>query len=53
VIILHRGAKLMLDNGRCKRIEYGDKSVSKPNTYYVNCGGFSNIFFRPSDLPRS
>jgi len=52
VLILHRGAKLLLDSGRCKRIEYGDKSVSKPNTYYVNCGGPRNHFFKPSDLPR-
>ncbi len=52
VVILHRGAKHFLDSGRCKRIEYGDKSVSKPNTYYVNCGGPRNHFFKPSDLPR-
>ena len=52
VIIIHRGARYMLDQGRCKRIEYGDKSVSKPNTYYVNCGS-RNLFFKPSDLPRS
>jgi hypothetical protein len=52
VAILHRGAKHFLDSGRCKRIEYGDKSTSKPNTYYVNCGGPRNLFFKPSDLPR-
>ena len=52
VVILHRGAKHFLDSGRCKRIEYADKSISKPNTYYVNCGGPRNIFFMPSDLPR-
>lgn len=51
VQLLHRGAKHFLDSGRCKRIAYGDKSVSKPNTYYVNCGS-RNHFFTPSDLPR-
>jgi hypothetical protein len=52
VVILHRGAKHFIDSGRCKRVEWGDKSVSKPNTYYVNCGGPRNLFFKPSDLPR-
>ncbi len=52
VAILHRGAKHFLDSGRCKQIEYADKSTSKPNTYYVNCGGPRNHFFKPSDLPR-
>ena len=52
VIILHRGAKHFIDSGRCARIEYGDKSTSKANTYYVNCGGPRNHFFKPSDLPR-
>ena len=42
VLILNRGATHFLHSGRCKRIEYGDKSVSKPNTYYVNCGGPRN-----------
>ena len=51
VQILHRGARHFLDSGRCNRIAYGDKSVSKPNTYYVNCGS-RNHFFTPSDLPR-
>lgn len=51
VLILHRAARHFLDSGRCKRIEYGDKSVSKANTYYVNCGGPRNLFFTPSDLP--
>lgn len=47
--ILHKGALFMLNSGRCSRVEYGDKSVSKPNTYYVNCGA-ENLFFRPSDI---
>ena len=52
VAILHRGAKHFLNSGRCKQIEYADKSTSRPNTYYVNCGGPQNHFFKPSDLPR-
>jgi hypothetical protein len=51
VQILHRGAKHYLDSGRCARVEFADKSTSKPNTYYVNCGG-ANLFFTPADLPR-
>lgn len=47
--ILYKGATKFLNSGQCTSIEYGDKSVSKPNTYYINCGG-PNIFFIPSDL---
>ena len=47
--ILYKGATKLLNSGQCANVEYGDKSVSKPNTYYVNCGG-PNIFFTPSDL---
>ena len=47
--ILYKGATKFLNSGQCANVEYGDKSVSKPNTYYVNCGGL-NIFFTPSDL---
>lgn len=50
VRILHRGAFHFLESGRCKRVEYAHKSVSKPNTYFVNCGG-ANLFFTPADLP--
>lgn len=49
VEILHKGALKFLNSGVCKRVELADKSVSKPNTYYVNCGG-PNIFFTPDDL---
>ena len=47
--ILYSGATKFLNSGQCAYVEYGDKSVSKPNTYFVNCGG-PNIFFTPSDL---
>ena len=52
ILVLHRGAKHFLNTGRCDHIEYGDKSTNKQNTYYVNCGGSPNLFFKPSDLPR-
>jgi hypothetical protein len=48
--ILTKGALQFLNQGRCTQVEYADKSVSKPNTYYVNCGGPTNIFFTPNDL---
>jgi hypothetical protein len=44
--ILNKGAIKLLDSGICKYVEYGDKSTTKANTYYVNCGG-SNLFFTP------
>ncbi len=47
--ILYKGATKFLNSGQCENVEYADKSVSKPNTYFVNCGG-PNIFFTPSDL---
>lgn len=50
VDILYRGARKFLSSGQCKHIEYADKSTSRPNTYYVNCGGPSNLFFTPADL---
>jgi len=52
VLILRRGAQHFLKTRRCDQIEYGDKSVNKSNTYYVNCGGSRNLFFKPSDLPK-
>lgn len=49
VRILYKGAIKLLDEGRCTRVEFGDKSISKANTYYLNCGG-SNIFFKSGDV---
>ncbi|MGI0120165.1 SH3 domain-containing protein [Zooshikella sp. RANM57] len=50
VRILYAAGKYFLDSKKCNEIEYGDKSISKPNTYYLNCGG-PNHFFKPSDIP--
>jgi len=47
--ILYKGATKFLNSRQCANVEYGDKSTSKPNTYYINCGG-KNLFFTPSDL---
>jgi hypothetical protein len=52
VEILYAAAKHFLESKKCKKIEYGDKSTSKPNTYYLNCGGTKNHFFKLSDIPR-
>jgi hypothetical protein len=48
--VLCRGARHLLATGRCARVEYGDKSLSRPGTFFVNCGG-SNLFFTAADLP--
>lgn len=50
VDILRRGAAKFLESGRCTHVAYADKSVSRPNTYYLNCGGPVNVFFTPADL---
>ena len=47
--ILYKGALKVLNSGKCSRVEYGDKSTSKANTYYVNCGG-PNLFFTSGDM---
>lgn len=44
VQIITKGALKYLNNGICDKIEYGDKSINKKNTYYINCGG-QNYFF--------
>jgi hypothetical protein len=50
VNVIWRGAKHMLDTGECSRIALGDKSISKPNTYYVTCEDATNHFFTAEDL---
>jgi hypothetical protein len=48
--ILCRGALHMLAAGRCARVEYGEKSMSRPGSFFVNCGG-PNIFFTAEEIP--
>jgi hypothetical protein len=47
--ILWKGANLMLKQGRCTRVVSGDKSTSKPNTYYVSDGP-RNYYFTANDV---
>jgi hypothetical protein len=51
VEVLHAVARYYLELGKARRIEYGDKSVSKPGVYFLNSGDVANLFFRPSDIP--
>ncbi|OED45148.1 hypothetical protein AB833_00165 [Chromatiales bacterium (ex Bugula neritina AB1)] len=51
VEVLYFASHHFLEMGKCKTIEFGDKSVSKSGVYYLNCGGPSNLFFKPSDIP--
>lgn len=47
VVIIRKYAKGLLDSGTCSKIEYGNKSTSKKNTYFVLCAGESrNRFFQ-------
>lgn len=49
--ILQAAARFFLESGKTKRIEYGDRSGSRPNTYYFNFGGARNHFFTAKDIP--
>lgn len=56
VDILWRGANLVLAaRPECSRIDWADKSVNRPNTYYVTCdmnGSARNIFFTRAEVER-
>lgn len=49
VLLLWRGAKYMLDKGRCRKIDYADKSTSRGGTYFVQDGN-RNVYFTKADL---
>ena len=49
VAVLNKGAVKLLNSGKCSKVDAGDKSISKKNTYYVTCGG-RNVFFTPEDI---
>jgi hypothetical protein len=49
--ILHAAARYFIETGRARRVEFGDKSLNRANTYYLNFGGPSNHFFSPSEIP--
>ncbi|MGH9173058.1 MAG: SH3 domain-containing protein, partial [Vicinamibacterales bacterium] len=48
---LHKYSKKLLERGDCTAIDVGEKSVSRPNTYFVHCVGEArNRFFTSSDV---
>ena len=54
---LRKGAMMVLrKRPDCSQITIGDKSVNKPNTYYVTCrvnGSVENVFFTPAEVAAS
>jgi hypothetical protein len=51
VLLLRKYSLQLIMSGECRGIEYGDKSVNKPNQYYVVCVGEDRSrFFTPSDV---
>jgi hypothetical protein len=50
VDVLWKGAAYMLRTGRCSKVTLAHKSVSRPGTYYVSCGGSQNVFFTEADI---
>lgn len=51
VLILYAAAQYFLQVGEAKRIEFGNKSTSKPGVYFLNFGEPSNRFFKPAEIP--
>jgi len=51
VQILHAAARFYIETGQARKIEYGDKSVNRAGTYYLNFGGPKNHFFKVADIP--
>lgn len=49
IAILWRGAQYMLENGKCNRIDYADKSTSRPGVYFV-MDGYKKIYFTEDDI---
>lgn len=51
VHVLQAAARYFLETGKAQRVEYGDKSTSRPGVYYLNFGGPANHFFTSDDIP--
>ena len=49
VELLWAGATRLLEEGRCMKVVYAAKSLTKDNTYYFNCGDHS-VFLTPRDI---
>ncbi|MFO0857590.1 MAG: hypothetical protein U0640_09580 [Phycisphaerales bacterium] len=50
VLILHAAARYFLDTNKLSRVDWGDKSVTKPGMYYL-MEDAKNHFFFPNDIP--
>jgi hypothetical protein len=51
VEVLHAAARYYLQTGRARRVEYGDKSASKPGVYFLNVGEVSTSSSGPQLFP--
>lgn len=49
VEMLRAGAAQLLGDGRCQKVVYTAKSLTKENTYFFNCGDES-FFLTPQDI---
>lgn len=49
VELLNRAARKFLESGRCTRVDYGDRSMSRPGWYVISCDG-RNILFKRDDI---
>ena len=51
VELLQRAARKFIDDGRCGRVDYGDRSQSRPGWYVISCEG-RNILFTRDDIEK-
>lgn len=51
ILILWRGAKFLLDQGRCARVDYANRSFVDASRYFVQ-DGLHGVYFTEADLPR-
>ncbi|MDX1711391.1 MAG: hypothetical protein R3316_09685, partial [Rhodovibrionaceae bacterium] len=49
VKLLRAGATKLLDDGRCQKVVYTAKSLTKDDTYFFNCGDQS-YFLTPQEI---
>ena len=51
VLILWRGAKFLLEQGRCARVDYANRSFVDARRYFVQ-DALHSVYFTEADLPR-
>ena len=51
VLILWRGAKFLLEQGRCARVDYANRSFVDASRYFVQ-DALHSVYFTEADLPR-